>query len=448
MLPEIFRAQSGRDILLLCLVTLLVYGNALHGSFQFDDYNVIVNNPRVHAWPGWWQDISTSGIRPLLKLSYLLDWSSGLGVAGFHMTNLLIHCLNVILAYRLTCAFLAVDGGGQAQRGTALFAALLFALHPALTEAVTYISGRSSALMTLFYLAGVMAYALGRESGKTWQLHGVVPLCMLLSLLTKETAITFPAALWLWEGLKGGTLKQAMRRQWVVWILLAASLMFVLLHPGYAREMRDSFSFNTLTGKLATQLLGFIYLMRQWCMPFWPNIDPELPVLGSFQGLLLHAFILFGMLVLMVFSWRRRPWLAFSLAWTMLQLLPIYLVLPRLDVVNDRQLYLVAWPLAMAIAIPWGKLEMPHKQLLGVAILTLLAFVTVKRNQDYRNEIALWEATARLSPGKARVQNNLGYALMRAGRHEEARQSFETALTLDPTYYRARYNLLLLGDGE
>jgi Flp pilus assembly protein TadD len=79
-------------------------------------------------------------------------------------------------------------------------------------------------------------------------------------------------------------------------------------------------------------------------------------------------------------------------------------------------------------------------------LLVVLVSLTVLRNQDFYSEIALWQATAQHSPNKARVQNNLGYACMQAGRTEEARAAFASALQRDPNYYQARYNLLRLDE--
>ncbi len=63
------------------------------------------------------------------------------------------------------------------------------------------------------------------------------------------------------------------------------------------------------------------------------------------------------------------------------------------------------------------------------------------RNLDYRSEIALWQATARHSPGKARVHNNLGYAYAQAGRANEARHAYQRALQIDPKNVQTRANL-------
>ena len=46
---------------------LAAYLNAFQGDFQFDDYNVIVNNPAVHSLSAWLTDLR--GIRPILKLT-------------------------------------------------------------------------------------------------------------------------------------------------------------------------------------------------------------------------------------------------------------------------------------------------------------------------------------------------------------------------------------------
>src|SRR3990170_4793815 len=93
-------ADNPASVLLrLALAVLIGYANVLNGSFQFDDYNVIVNEPSVHSWSNWLAGLD-HGIRPLLKLSYTLNWTMGAGVVGFHLTNLLIHLANAYLVYR------------------------------------------------------------------------------------------------------------------------------------------------------------------------------------------------------------------------------------------------------------------------------------------------------------------------------------------------------------
>ena len=444
MRPESFFSSTRLAVVMLLSAVIVTYAYTFWGVFQFDDFNVIVNNPRVHAWPAWWHDLQ-HGIRPLLKFTYTFDWTMGQGAAGFHLTNILIHLCNTLLVWFLSRHFVAMHSALRNKQFIPLLTALLFAVHPVHTEAVTYISGRSITLMTLFYQAGLLAYIAGKALQRSVYLHVLTPLCMLLALGVKETAVTFPAALLLWEIYSGGSLKSALRQQWSSWLLLGASAVFFLLHDGYGRLMQNSVQLNDFSGNVATQILAIIYLLRQWFFPLWLNIDPDLPVIHSFTGLMPHVLILALLAGLTLWSRHRRPWLGFALVWTFLQLLPLYLFLPRLDVANDRQLYLVSWPLALAVVAElslWLKPKIFFA--ISVVLIVLLASLTLLRNQQFHSEIALWEATAKASPDKARVQNNLGYAYKLAGRNDEARQAFMKSLQLAPTYYQARYNLLRL----
>jgi hypothetical protein len=218
-------AHPLRVVALFLVVVLLAYANSFLGVFQFDDFNVIVNNARVHTWSAWWQDLQ-GGIRPLLKLTYTLDWTLGWGETGYHLSNVLIHFCNTVLVWLLSQKLLVNYPVIKNQAALSIFAALLFAVHPAHTEAVTYICGRSSALMSLFYLAGLLIYAHGRTTKNKYLRHLLTPLCLLLALAVKETAVTFVAALLLWELYNGGSLKSAIRLQWTSWLLMLLSAVF------------------------------------------------------------------------------------------------------------------------------------------------------------------------------------------------------------------------------
>jgi hypothetical protein len=434
-------------LLWLMLAVSICYANALTGTFQFDDYSVIVNNPGVHSWAGWAKDLST-GIRPLLKFSYTINWTMGTGVIGFLLTNLLIHLTNAYLVYRLAQAFVQQQWQRDKLRQVPIFVALLFAAHPIYTEAVTYICGRSTSLMALFYLAGMLAYISGRTQQNSTKMYVLTPLLFVIALGIKETAVTFPLALLLWEYACGGKWKRALTPQWPSWLVLILGALIFLFSNSYLAHMERSAQLNSLQGNIANQAAAFSYLMRQWALPLWLNIDPDLPLQNNFSTILLPLVFFLALFVLMVACWRVRPWISFALAWAMLQLIPLHLFLPRIDIANDRQMYLAGWPLSLALCIElrlWT--NGPRTQAIAALLLLGLTTLTVLRNQDYASEIRLWEDTVMKSPDKARVHNNLGYAYMLARRNDEARREFTTALQLDPRLYKARYNLFRL-DGK
>ena len=429
----------------LILALLLCYANALGGDFQFDDYKVIVDNPAVQSWEAWrtTDGQGALGLRPLLKLSYLLNWTSGTGVLGFHLVNVAIHLANTMLVYGLAMAWMDAQRVEARVASSTLsgWTALLFALHPIHTEAVTYVCGRSTSLMTLFYMAGLLVYVRSTIERRP-QLYATVPVLFALALAVKETAVTFPLALLAWELARGTRVRTIVQRQWPAWLMLVVGASYFLLNDRYLAQMQRSVELNSLLGNLATQSLAFAYLLRQWTLPLWLNIDPDLPLLHGLTDAALFMLGLLASLLVLVGCWRNRPWVSFALLWALIHLVPLYLFLPRLDIANDRQLVLVAWPLAMALVLEaqrWlqGRL-LPW--VLG-ALALVLGGLTVLRNQDYASEIALWESTVQLSPNKARVHNNLGYAYKLAGRVGEARREYTAALRLDPGHIKARYNL-------
>src|SRR5512138_3553214 len=82
-----------------------------------------------------------------------------------------------------------------------------------------------------------------------------------------------------------------------------------------------------------------------------------------------------------------------------------------------------------------------HRIAAALVILALLAGASLVRGSVYRDEITVYTDTVERSPDKARPHNNLGDALRKAGRLEEAQVHFERALALKPDYPDALNNL-------
>ncbi len=430
----------------LTLAVLVCYANSLSGEFQFDDYNVIVNNPRVQTWPSWLEGL-TLGIRPLLKISYTINWIMNTGVIGFHLTNMLIHLANTFLVFLLAKEFIRSQWHAENLLNAPIIAALLFAVHPIQTEAVTYICGRSSSLMTFFYLSGLLTYINGRVQHNTIKIYFVTPVLFIAALSVKETAVTFPFALLLWEYVCGGKWQPSMRQLWPSWLVLLVSGLVFIFSQSYATQMARSLEFNSLQGNAATQLEAFAYLLKQWMIPITLNIDTDLKLQHDLSDSTQPLIIFILLFCLMLLCWRRRPWVSFAIAWVMLQLIPLHLFLPRLDIANDRQMYLAGWPIFLSLVIELTLLL--NQRAFRIAVVVMLATyssITVLRNRDFATEIALWEDTVKKSPNKARVHNNLGYAYLISHRTIEARREFITALQMDPNMYKARYNLYRVDD--
>lgn len=433
-------AASLRAPLILLAAVALAYSSAAIGGFQFDDFNVIVDNPAVTNWPP-----DLSGLRPLLKLSYAINWTLGADPCGFHAFNVLVHWLNSLLVLalglRLSDQYVSREDASQA----ALVAALLFALHPVHTEAVTYVSGRSSSLMACFYLASLLGYAHGRSLNSRLWMWAVSPLLFAAALLTKEAAVTLPLALLLWDRCcpaGPATRRPWWQLQWVHWALLLCAFGGASLHAGYAEMLLPDLTTDTLR----TQVHGVAYLASRWIQLDGLNIDPDLRRQNAWNAALIAQSLGIAALLLAgARSLRCRPWLGFGLLWFFIQLLPGNTIILRWDVANERQLYLAGIGLFMAAGIEWVRFAQRKSRQVATlalgALFVVLAAFTWSRNLDYRSEVALWEDTVRKSPAKARAHNNLGEAYRLAGSPDMARASFQRALALDPGYLLARNNL-------
>ena len=155
---------SGRAAALIVAATLLVYANALGNAFLWDDHFLVVGNTAIKHWanvatifvhPLFPDAIGSRYYRPLQTLTYLLDYQLwGLRPWGFHLTNMLLHAGTAVLLYRLGLVVLR-------DARAALAGALLFAVHPIHTEAVTYVSGRSDPLAAFLMLAAALWFVRG-----------------------------------------------------------------------------------------------------------------------------------------------------------------------------------------------------------------------------------------------------------------------------------------------
>jgi protein O-mannosyl-transferase len=418
-----------RAAALLAAIAVLAFLPSLAGPFHFDDYNVIVNYPTVHSWGSLFERAG-AGVRPLLKASYAANWALDPGPLGFHAVNIALHALNTVLLFFIGQNLIR----GQAPNySVAFIAALLFALHPMQTEAVTYISGRSSSLMAAFYLGSMLAYL----SRRTY----LSAFLFVAAASTRETAVTLPAALLLVELCRGTPWREIARRQAVHWGLLAAAGLLVLLNARYFAHLAYGFNARGLLDNLITQVGGVSYLVLHLVTLHGLNIDPALPTLTEWTPqLAVQALLLLALLGLGITNLRKRPWLAFGILWFFLQLAPTNSLVPRLDVANDRQVYLACWGLFFALAFQLFETRVLRPAAVAVAIA--FAAANVARQLDYADEITLWEASVSESPTNARARNNLGYAYYQAGRKADAWRELQLAHSMGEP--KARANLVLL----
>jgi hypothetical protein len=435
----------------LFIAVCAAYFNSFAGDYQFDDYNVIVHDASVASLSGWLQ--AQPSIRPLLKLTYTLNNISGLGLYGFHVVNLLIHLVSSLLVYAVLRRLTHDDDlVFRDQRMAAFLAALVFALHPAQAEAVTYLSGRSTSLAAMFALLSMLLWLRGREFDDPRDLYLRSPFAFLLALLCKEYVAVLPLALLLAARLQAGRmhwLRPALRESAIHWVVLAALLGAALAVPRYRELALASLDVRAIGINLLTQAHAIVYLVGQLVRFDRLNADPALRVVATLDpiGIAVIATVV-ATLAVGLRALRRNPVLAFSILWFYLWLAPTNSFIPRLDVANDRQLYLALIGPAFGIARVLLRL-LPRLLQWGLVPLLIagLAYATWQRNAVYVDEIAFWRDVAEKAPHNARAFANLGNALALECRTADAERALAMAFELDPNATQPVINLALLRAG-
>src|SRR4030067_2442456 len=172
---------------LIAILTLIVYSNTFHASFHFDDTPQIVENYQIRNLDNL-LDIR-KGRRGVAMATFAINYAiGGLNVMGYHIVNITIHIMNGIMVYFLV--FITLHGvlgtdlkSVPKAKRIAIYTALLFAVHPIQTQAVTYIVQRMEILASMFMLIGLLLFIKGTDVTRMpvkFLLYGAVAISYIL----------------------------------------------------------------------------------------------------------------------------------------------------------------------------------------------------------------------------------------------------------------------------
>ncbi len=442
----------------LLLVPLAAYANAIRGDFQFDDVPTILENPHYADWRTWFGHLDHI-IRPLSSLTFAVDRHVyGTSSAGYHVLNLLLHLGCGLLLYRIVSH--AVPAAGSS---VPLASSLLFLIHPLGTETVTYISGRATGLMAFWYLAALCVYTTplnaSRSGPRTRLYQWAALLCFALALASKETAMTFPLALLLWDGVirrrdAGGLRRVLVTSHAPFWLVSLAFAAWTWWHPRYSALAAFSLDIRPLGVNWLSELHATVYGLGLFFNPLNQNFDHDLPEIHSLLQwpLPFDLLVLSGLAAAGLVMRQRLPLASFGIGWFVLQLVPTSLI-PRNDLLSERNLYLASIGLCIAAVVLTAQLVVRLSAYRRPALVRITATcsalaiagtfmtMTVARNDLYRDQVSLWSDTVKKSPYKARPHNNLGHAYATRDEWDRAIDEFRVAAQLDPHYALAVQNL-------
>lgn len=430
-----WHARPASHLLLLLAAAILPYLNTFGVPFYFDDIPNLVENPLLRDLPQAVRELPF-GRGPAL-LSFALNHRfGGLEPAGYHAVNLAIHAGCVLLVWLLLRRILAPGSPGP------LFGALLFAVHPLQTQAVTYVVQRMTSLSALFFIAACWAWLgfLDREGRARRGYYALALATGALAVLTKQNAAVLPAALLLlerifrpgreWRGQLVSLLPFCLTPAWKT-----AETLLLESAPRYAAQLQTLQDVTPLR-YLFTEFSVLWHYVRLLFLPVGQALDYGWPVTYA----LLTAgnlAALAGLLGLAALAWglrRRRPLITFGIAWFFLTLSVESSIIP-LDPVFEHRLYLPMAGFAL-IAIDLLRMVPPPRlrQGLGVGVILALALLTWQRNALWGDPVAFFEDNLRRRPDNVRVMVMLANAYAAAKRPDDGLRMVEQALRFNPTY--------------
>ena len=466
------------------------YSNSFHGPFVLDDLSSIVTNPTLrHPWPpaGILSPPEHEGLtveaRPVLNVSLALNYAlGGLHVEGYHLANLGIHAASSLLVLWLL-------GRLVRDRWAAAAGALLWALHPLCTAAVTYVVQRAESLMAFFYLATLCAFLKAAGTAPSsptkpnfsagWAALSVV--ACALGMGTKEVMVSAPLiVLALDSTLVSSGVRHALRRRRFYYVALAGTWAIVgaLTVSSAGRGGTSGLGIEvSAIDYWLTQPGAVLHYLR---LAVWPSrlvFDYGAPWLRDAREALVPSLAILSLACVGVIALVRCSPIGVALLWFFAVLAPTSIVPGARQVLAEHRMYLALVPLVWILAaalpgLPCRSLPLLRVGLLGAALA--LGYATYERNRDYRSAVALYasdvvamptnpfalsnEATAllddhrydearafaeravKVSPSFAAAWDDLGSALLHEGRASEAERAFAAAVRSDPRFWGARSN--------
>lgn len=445
----------------------VAYAPSLDAGFLFDDEAGIVGNPAVHGLAAWAEALPSKEAiagRPLTELTFAIDAErAGLRPAAFHETSLALHLLATLLVFLLGRA-LAHGAGHPAATWIALAAALAFGLHPVQTESVAYVSQRAEVLGSLLAVASLLA-ALAADAAASRRraaLAGAGALVLFaLAVSAKQIAVAVPFLVLLAVAAKAPAPPERARpwprRLAIVLPMIALAAGQFAVFAGVIRGREDvGFSVPGLPPwtYLLTQARVLPLYLRLLLFPAGLNpdhdvapsaglLDPPSTLAGGLLVLGLAAAALAGL------RWARGRGAdrataaaarlsALGLLWFLLLLAPTSSVVPLADVVAEHRVYLASFGIFLALAAAAGAAlarlpaawRAPAGAGAGGIVAAALVLALAARAEVWSSGLSLWTDAAAKSPGKARVQVNLGHVRHQRGDVDGAIEAYRRGIAI------------------
>jgi protein O-mannosyl-transferase len=461
------------------VITALVFAPLLQNEFVNWDDRVNLLENRYYRGLSWthlqWMftTFHNSLYRPLtwitLGADYLL-W--GMNASGYHLTSVLLHCAAALLFYFLSVRLLARAAPASdvwAVRFAAVFAALIFAIHPLRVEPVAWVSGRENVVAGPFFIATFICYlravdAVHAPSYRRWMVGAWVSYS--LSLLGKGAGVTLPFALLILDVYPLRRLSthpsnwfgSGLGRVWwekVPFFFLALIAGLLAIFGKQQSRLMYGLDEYGLVERGVQTVYGLAFYLWKTVLPFELSPLYEIATLSPFEWPFILSTVILATLTGAVWILRRR-WECGLASW----IYYVVILLPYIGVAQngpqvaaDRYSYLacLTWAVLAGAALLYcrraresGKIRQPIFALIpasAVLLVVALGFLTWQQTHIWRDSETLWRHALAINNNSFFAHHFLGTVLLVKGKSAEAIAQFRKSLAINPTYASAHAGL-------
>ena len=401
--------------LIIILVTA-VYGNTLNHGFVWDDTDIIVNNPLLEKLgniPRFFLSEDTINgdptgyYRPVTYISFALGraiW--GVNPAGYHITNLILYTLVVLLFYAVTAELFKKER-------FAFIASLIVALHPIAGETVNFIAGgRNTLLSALFALLSLYCYIRNRNVAAL--------VCFTVAIFSKEFALLLPMIFLIYDY----RLKREKIRFGRYFLYLIPIACYLILRSLAVQKA------NFLTGITLAQVMTAPCLIVKYAL----NMINPLQLKVFYDVDLSKNMVMFCLAVVVamgcaVYLFRKDDEILFSSCWFFIFLLPVINIIPlhSASLITDRYAFFSLMGFALVLSSLICRWNGRAATVGVLALCTVYVCVDVRRNGFWTDDSEFFNRMTLDAPGTYLGYNNLGMRNYRTGNVAAALQYLTAA---------------------
>lgn len=439
--------------LAIAALAALTFAGVLRNQFvNWDDTIAITQNPHLLA-PGVIRWAVTTTLLDHYQPVAWLVWASvantlGIVPVSFHAISLLGHALNAALVYILALELTPRAPSSRVRTAGAVIAALTFAVHPVQVEAVAWASAMPYVLALFFLLLSTLLYLAYVRAGSAWRQVALLAAscaCYLLSLLSREYAVGYPAVLLAidyWVLRRTAPVRRVLVEKALfvigalvgVWLEWHARVLPTVTELGVGQRLELALSTPfRYVGRL---------LIPASLSPVYPLPTSGLVPLRELGLLLLVALVVATLLLRL----RRFEGALCVVAAFLLFVAPTLLAPSGVQASADRYLYIALVPVSVAVGAMIGSLDQRWNAALPVAavLIATCAGVTIRQVSFWHDSVALWSRAAAVDERNDIATYNLASALADQGRADEAIAWYQKTIALVPDHAQARMNLATL----